>query len=64
MCGKNAILLVSAALIAVPAFGQPREWVDDFTASITYNSDTLLGPCYGATVSTKYTLLDRMQGDD
>jgi hypothetical protein len=56
----NGILTIGIA--AATAWGQPREWSDDFTVVATYDSRSLYGPCRGGG-PTKYTLVEAMLGE-
>ena len=44
------------------ASGAPREWSDDFSAVITYDTTSLFAPCY-AGPSTRYTIMEVLTGD-
>ena len=58
----SVVCVVCVGLLALPAFGEPREWSDDFSSAATYDSPSLVAPCYGGP-STKYTLLEALTGD-
>jgi len=56
------VSVLLAALLVAPAWSQPRQWVDDFLTVTTYDSASLLAPCYGGP-GTKYTVLEGFTGD-
>jgi hypothetical protein len=61
---RLALLALSIGLIVVPAFGQPREWKDDFTTVTTYDSGSVYATCASPTApSTKYTLIEAFTGN-
>ena len=62
MVTTHIIVLVTAGLIACPAWAQPREWSDDFTTAATYDDVSLNAPCSGGP-STKYTLIEGLTAD-
>jgi hypothetical protein len=61
MC-KFSVQTIGMILLAVPAWGEPRQWIDDFKTAATYDSVSLYGPCNGG-ASTKYTMLEAYTGN-
>jgi hypothetical protein len=62
MLRTYSAFFVATIALSAPAWGQPRQWVDDFTTIATYNSDSDYGTCRGGS-APKYTVVEGLLGD-
>ena len=63
MFRSTLVFFLSISWFAASAFGQPREWSDDFTTAATYDDASRKAPCYGPAPSTKYTMVEVFTGE-